>query len=554
MDTSNTSTNDTTKLRKGDACMYCRRRKMKCDGVRPVCGQCLRGDRVEDCEYASSSGFSKTKGLEDAIARMEARIHELESPRPAGPSPNLVLFNPYCAKDAQLPANDDLPNANSTHTTGFPSQAWWTADEPTPAMKDTLLKIFLASANDVGFFLNKARFYQSASKGLPLANTGRPLPALTIMAYLYAIHISKNPAHAAHEEGILNRVLDLLSGALSGNHPKKVMHTIQTEVLLAQYLFSRGRLLEAKYHLSTVVGLGFAARLNKVRSHELLEPSPLPAPSDSVEEGERILACWTVTVMDKCWAVAFDASPNAPCPTDAPGQQCDTPWPLEMDEYERHELPPQFRSSYTIQNFLNNVPDSGTSELAYLSKSAILWEWSNDMVRQLRADISGQDMMLHTNSFTRLDQLIDQLTVAIGKHGHKGMIMPRCIISAAAIRLHSGLTDTSIVSRNKCLAAAEAIVLSLNSIPNLDVAYVNPIIASVWTAAAQVIMKETNTWRAMVNTIGQQEVDRVEGDLKRIYNAGLNVMTVLAEKSQLIRYQEELIQHAHAALSPSNYL
>lgn len=113
------------------------------------------------------------------------------------------------------------------------------------------------------------------------------------------------------------------------------MHTIQAKVLLIHYLYANGRLLEGKYHTSSVVGLAFAARLNKVRSSEVTDTNPLPAPVDSVEEGERIRACWTIFALDKCWAVAFDSLPNTHCPAEMAGQQLDTPWPLEMAQYEQ---------------------------------------------------------------------------------------------------------------------------------------------------------------------------------------------------------------------------
>lgn len=79
----------------------------------------MRGDRAEDCEYAANSSYSRTQGLEDTIARMEARIRELEDPD-NGQGVKLVLRDPYFANEFQLPNSDlpvDLPVAPSKHQT-----------------------------------------------------------------------------------------------------------------------------------------------------------------------------------------------------------------------------------------------------------------------------------------------------------------------------------------------------------------------------------------------------------------------------------------------------
>ncbi|KAF9489411.1 hypothetical protein BDN71DRAFT_1435419 [Pleurotus eryngii] len=553
MDVTNTLIPEIQKLRKGEACMYCRRRKMKCDGARPICSQCMRGDRAEDCEYAAISSYSRTQGLEDTIARVEARIRKLENPD-NGQGANLVLRNPYFANEFQQLPSSDLPV--SSHAAPNVQQAassnrWWILDEPPMHMIGNL---FLQSAVEVGFFLNTNRFRQSSLRDLPHGHHERPHPVLLSAAYLWGIHLTGEP-YTQHEDAILTRALSQLTGSLSGTHPQRIMHTIQAKVLLIHYLYANGRLLEGKYHTSSVVGLAFAARLNKVRSSEVTDTNPLPAAVDWVEEGERIRACWTIFSLDKCWAVVFDSSPNTHCPAEMAGQQLDTPWPLEMVEYEQKGLLYEYeisnRTSYTLQNFLNEVPtsNSGDSALGFLAKGAILWELSTRIFHQFK-DAPGQTLTMHIDTFKRLDRLIDQVIASIERTflGRKEYILPRCIASAAAIRLHSGLANTNALSRGKCLLAAEAIVLSLNSIPDLDSAYANPIIASAWTAASQVISSEVTLWRSVVDTVGTHEVERAERDLKRIFNAGLNVMTVLAERSQLIRHQGELTRQSYIAL------
>lgn len=63
----------------------------RCDGGRPICGQCVRTNREADCEYTDGPGPSPTQMLEEQIARLEARIREIEHPELVVPS---ITLNP----------------------------------------------------------------------------------------------------------------------------------------------------------------------------------------------------------------------------------------------------------------------------------------------------------------------------------------------------------------------------------------------------------------------------------------------------------------------------
>jgi len=62
----------------------------KCDRRHPVCGQCEKGGRSDDCEYIDGEGLSTVQILEDNIIRLEARIRELQ-----GTSGPVELHHPY---------------------------------------------------------------------------------------------------------------------------------------------------------------------------------------------------------------------------------------------------------------------------------------------------------------------------------------------------------------------------------------------------------------------------------------------------------------------------
>lgn len=161
--------------------------------------------------------------------------------------------------------------------------------------------------------------------------------------YLWGIHISRSDFYRNHESTFLSRALQHTANALSGNHPQKVLHALQSEILLAYYFFRNGRFLEGKYHSSAAASLAISCGLNKIRSASNSAPNPdlvgnqsftLPIPRDTIEEGERINGFWTVFILDKCWSVAL-GSPSNLTDSETLGTRIDTPWPLNPRDYEQ---------------------------------------------------------------------------------------------------------------------------------------------------------------------------------------------------------------------------
>ena len=194
---------------------------------------------------------------------------------------------------------------------------------------------FLPFATEFGFFLNIPRFRTSMLQAFPPGHPSRPSPALIFSTYLFAIHLSNDPLVKTNESAYLTRATQEAATALSGNHPYKVIHSIQAEVLLATFFFSNGRFFEGKYHVANAVSTAVSAELHKIRSTRPISPATIPPHHDGIEEGERIICAWTVFNLDKCWAVALGDSPNFEHSNHALASKIDTPWPLDMDEFEQ---------------------------------------------------------------------------------------------------------------------------------------------------------------------------------------------------------------------------
>ncbi|KAJ3761908.1 hypothetical protein EV360DRAFT_36812 [Lentinula raphanica] len=312
-----------TSLRKGQACIYCRRRKMKCDGARPICGPCRRGQRPEDCEYTDRHGQSRMEALEESIARLSARIHELENPVAPSEEP-VVLRQPY--------------GENFTGTSSSRLRSTVLAASRTIYTDCTRsLNNFFEHALCLGFFLSAHDFQVSALLPYPLGDHRRPLSSLLAVVYFFGCFLSEDPAWQARSSDYLAKALESSNtSSLASQHPQKVLHTIQAEVLLANYLFSAGRLLEGRYHISTAMSLCVGSGLSTIRSPALLledgSSNGLFRKANSpLEVGERIMAWWVTLSLDQGWAAAFEVnSYNDPIIAET-----ETPWPLPVEEYIR---------------------------------------------------------------------------------------------------------------------------------------------------------------------------------------------------------------------------
>lgn len=237
-------------------------------------------------------------------------------------------------------------------------------------------------------------------------------PALLNAVFLYGAHLSCVKTLTMHEPTLLARAVEAVSSDLASQNQYPLTHTIQAEVIIANYFFCVGRLLEGKYHASAAVALVLSERLHKIRASSPSDRHPpSDPPLDRIEEGERINAFWTVFALDKEWAVVSGTLSQLDG-QDAP-VAVDTPWPLDIEEYEdvssdsadalyayieKPGLPPDTRGSRTVHNFLHGVPSAsvgGTSFLALRAKAAALLERATRLAtsvpecrcRHLRTDV-----------------------------------------------------------------------------------------------------------------------------------------------------------------------
>ncbi|GAB1517112.1 hypothetical protein RhiTH_000155 [Rhizoctonia solani] len=68
-----------TVLQRGSACLSCRKRKLKCDAVRPACRKCTTAGRADECHYDDGKQKTRTQLLQEKVKELEEKLKSLES-------------------------------------------------------------------------------------------------------------------------------------------------------------------------------------------------------------------------------------------------------------------------------------------------------------------------------------------------------------------------------------------------------------------------------------------------------------------------------------------
>ncbi|KAF8193971.1 hypothetical protein K438DRAFT_2017608 [Mycena galopus ATCC 62051] len=492
-------------LQKGRACINCRRRKVKCDGAKPLCGPCTGySTAFSDCEY-TENGPCHSQILEEQISILQSRIEDLETPLRL--RFGVSLSRPCVHRRRSGPSGPSSP-VSPTNTMGLgplltqfylqQTSRTFSNQTPTSSMPtelpffvlQALVHNFLHNASCFGFFLDIQAFHDTVTNNNNNTHDRQLPPVLLNVMYLWGVHLSKDARITTYEPAFLVHALRSTAGSLSGAHPRTILHSMQASVLLAYYFIRDRRLLEARYHIAAAVSIALSAGLHRIRAAPQdgrppgfmpLEHCALPSPKCAAEEGERIGAWWTVLNLNNC----HGSPSNVSYGSGDSGLNIDTPWPLETRDYvERPHLLP-LCSSATVAKFLADVPDDAISDAAWHAKASILFEETNRINIRDRAD--GP---LNNTEFDTLDRKIDALTASLPPIRSKRCLIVHSLCRGATIQLHHLLANERTASRAKQLLAARAMVDILRRTDVPKVGLIDPVLAPLWTTASFVLIAD----------------------------------------------------------------
>ncbi|KAJ3712659.1 hypothetical protein C8R42DRAFT_647462 [Lentinula raphanica] len=432
---------------KGTACINCRQRKIR--------------HSPSACRYSDGSA-SVDQLLREEIAILETRLQQLEHPSDPSPSLTLQPAGSSSGSRSHAPLNISLN------------------------MRQALFHSFLPYSFEFGFFLDHSRF---AASIVSSSSQDQPFPSILSACQLFGAYLSPVNELSALQPAFLTQALYDTSTGLSRDPvhlARSILHSVQAEVLLAQYLFINGRALE----VSMVLGAGF----HKIRAtdayafHGRAGTHLISPPMSPEEEGERINALWQVVILNACWTAA-DGSPSN-IAYEVPESRIDAPWPLDSGSYSQ--------SSRTIQNFLSNYPDNGHSLLALHAKAAILFERASSLQRQYNPNMNLADATRFQQTFNNLNNAINNIAPILpsvtgpnlSRETIRRLLVVHTLCRVASILLHGTFEDQDRASNTQILTAAESVVMLLHSVNLRDFPFIDPIMGHLWSITTNVFIKE----------------------------------------------------------------
>lgn len=198
-------------------------------------------------------------------------------------------------------------------------------------------------SNRFGFFLNHDRFRRMFLLPLPVGHYSRPSPALVNTVYLWSIHLFPSSFGPLQESTYLQLALRHLSSDLAGSHPQKVVHAIQTEVLLSYFYLKNGKVLQGNYHANAALSLSLSAGLHRIRFPGIMSEEEersgalgpfdltLSPSTDYIDESQRVDAFWAVFILNNYWITIQESHYMFYNLADS---GVDTPWPADLSDYE----------------------------------------------------------------------------------------------------------------------------------------------------------------------------------------------------------------------------
>ncbi|KAJ7495951.1 hypothetical protein B0H11DRAFT_1801658 [Mycena galericulata] len=541
-------------LEKGTACLFCRKRKVKCDGARPACRRCHEMGRAEDCEYTDSRGRTESQHLEASIARLEARIRELGGTLPT--SPEVILHEPHLEGQPLGSSFSSWNNSKRDNPQQTPriqvtlSDNWWQTPLPPQNVAKILIEFFSRHASQFGFFLNGPRIVRSVFS----PDSRRPIsPSLLNAMFLFGIHLSGSPALQERESIFLGRAVQ----SAAPLQPHQVVQNIQAEALLAQYFLRQGRFLEAMHRINTAASLSIGCGLHRLQGTQTERNAyTLPPTRDAVEQGERVNACWSIMASHRILSIILQWPSSV---SDILDEQIDLPWPLEMGVYESGIVPINPQRQFTMKMFIENPMsanfEAANSCLAQHAKAAALFERASHIGGH-QTNFSDPEEQAQFVSFEHgLNQTIQTLPSFNMVEGSIDTIRQRLVTftlcQVAIIQLHSAWDNS--VSIHKCLNAARAVVAANQRIPNIHAwEYIDSTMGTLWVAVCQVLIRgiatiknprgATRGWAASVSNADYPA-------LKSAFTSLTGTMSMFSPRCLLIDYQLNRVQESYKALS-----
>ncbi|KAK4250505.1 fungal-specific transcription factor domain-containing protein [Corynascus novoguineensis] len=524
------------------ACMICRKRKLKCDGIKPSCSTCSRlGHNCAYDEVRRKSGPKRgyVKALEERLKQVETllKTQEISSSSDGAKGIPLPLdgtakppLNQHTAATANFNVTDpsigiasgrdmDRWNFNAADSPNNPpledfnfnggmnmgmggvdNNFTWEMiglglEEPLPPQEtiDELHQIYFEKIHPSLPMIHKYRYLAAMN----LAPAQRPPVCLRYAMWTLACSVSdkfqtlKDLFYARARKYLES---DYIKGY--GEHMISVAHA-QTHVLLASYEFKWMYFPRAWMSTGSCVRLSQMIGLHRLDGSGLDVKQCLPPPRDWTEREERRRTFWMAFTLDRFASIG-------------------TGWPMTIDEKDILTNLPASEEAFelsrpeqtpTLQDAMGPAGAGKLSSFAGVALMACLF--GRNLVHLHRPDVDDRDHDLNGEFWKRhrqMDNILLNTSLCLPAHlklpnglGNANVVFTNMCIHTSTICLHQAAlfkadknrlpASVSSESKVRCITAANEIASIMRMVSHLDLSAMNPFISFCLYVSARVFVQ-----------------------------------------------------------------
>ncbi|KAH6685219.1 fungal-specific transcription factor domain-containing protein [Plectosphaerella plurivora] len=529
------------------ACMICRKRKLKCDGIKPSCSTCARlGHSCAYDEVRRKSGPKRgyVKALEERLKQVETLLNKtqdasptaIDTANPAAPVPMAMDSNPSShMSTTPMGANLAVPNPaiaingerdldHSWHLNGESPQQGASLDdfnfnssipfglnnvgnnftwemiglgleEPLPPQEtiDELHQIFFEKVHPSIPMIQKYRYLAAMN----LAPNQRPPVALRYAIWTLACSITDKYIDLKdlfYQRARKYVEADYVKGY--GEHMISVAHA-QTHILLASYEFKMMYFPRGWMSTGAAVRLCHMIGLHRLDGAGLDVKQSLPPPRDWTEREERRRTFWMAFCEDRYASIG-------------------TGWPMMIDEKDIMTNLPASDEAFDMsrpeqtQTLQACMTSSGAGKLSSFGGIVLMaCLFGRNLLHLHRPDVDERDHDLNGEFWKRhrvLDNILLNTSLCLPPHiklpegrGDPNIVFTNMSIHTSTICLHQAAifkadknklpATVSTESKVRCISAANEITSIMKMISHMDLSTMNPFISFCLYVAARVFVQ-----------------------------------------------------------------
>ncbi|OTB03071.1 hypothetical protein M426DRAFT_187096 [Hypoxylon sp. CI-4A] len=523
------------------ACMICRKRKLRCDGVKPSCSTCTRlGHACAYDEVRRKSGPKRgyVKALEERLKQVETLLNKTQEPTfPAAPdttktptvtfeqnrnqpstsASNFNVTNPSIGitNDRDMDRwrfNGESPQAGGgledfnfnanlpMNLGGMDNNFTWEMiglglEEPLPPQEtiDELHQIYFDKIHPSLPMIHKFRYLAAMN----LAPNQRPPVALRYAIWTQACAVTDKFADLRdlfYQRARKYVEADYIKGY--GEHMISVAHA-QTHVLLASYEFKMMYFPRAWMSTGQAVRLCQMIGLHRLDGTGLDVKQCLPPPRDWTEREERRRTFWMAFCKDRYASIG-------------------TGWPMTIDERDIMTNLPASEEAFEMsrpeqtQSLADSMCPAGAAKLSSFGGIVLMaCLFGRNLVHLHRPDADDRDHDLNGEFWKRhrnMDNILLNTSLCLPNHlklpaglANPNIVFTNMNIHTSTICLHQAAIfkadrnklppSVSAESKVRCITAANEIASIMRMVSHLDLCAMNPFISFCLYVAARVFVQ-----------------------------------------------------------------